>query len=71
MAAGYREQAADLFRDAEHWQPLAQIVTESAQELFQQGRCHMLETWLLAMPEDYRNANPWLRYWLGFLPIVC
>ncbi|MEJ2653298.1 MAG: hypothetical protein P8173_16355, partial [Gammaproteobacteria bacterium] len=65
MAAGYKEQAADLFQESGDWASLTQLVAENAQELLQQGRSRLLESWLAAMPEDRLKTDPWLQYWLG------
>jgi len=63
--AGYGEQAAVLFQDAQDWESLAQLVIAKAQDLLLQGRGSLLESWLTAIPERRLKADPWLQYWLG------
>jgi len=63
--AGYGEQAAVLFQDAQDWESLARLVMTKAQDLFLQGRGSLLESWLTSIPESRLTADPWLQYWLG------
>lgn len=66
MAAGFIEQAADIFKEAGEWVSLTQLVLQNAQDLLQQGRSSLLQSWLQAMPQSCLSAAPWLLYWKGF-----
>jgi len=64
--AGRMEDAAALFRDAGDWSGLTRLITNQAKSLIGQGRNRTVEDWIKSIPEDIRNRNPWLLYWLGF-----
>ena len=64
-AAGQVEVAADLLRDAEDWEGLAQLICRHAPTLLAQGRGQTVEEWLGAIPEAMFAENPWLLYWRG------
>lgn len=62
---GRPEEAAHLFIETANWSGLAELIVENAQGLLTEGRHDTLTTWLRAVPEDVRDANPWLLYFLG------
>ena len=63
--SGQAEQAADLLCAVGAWHELARLVNSWAQPLISQGRTQTLEGWLSGFPEDYRESDPWLKYWTG------
>ena len=64
-SAGQVDVAADLLRDAEDWQGLAQLTCRHAGTLLAQGRGQTVEQWLEAIPETMFAENSWLLYWRG------
>ena len=44
---------------------LVRLILAQAPSLVAQGRLTTLESWLLAVPGQIREANGWLLYWLG------
>ena len=64
-AAGQVEAAADLLRDAEDREGLAQLIYRHAPTLLAQGRGQTVEQWLEAIPGTMFAENPWLLYWRG------
>ena len=59
------EGAARLFKAAQDWEPLAQLVCERASDLLAQGRHRLLIEWLTALPGERFEEQPWLSYWFG------
>lgn len=59
------EPAVALLVEVKDWQKLAKIIISTAKTLIEQGRHHTVRDWILLMPDDDRNTNPWLLYWLG------
>ena len=64
-SAGQVEVAADLLRDAEDWQGLAQLICRHTPRLLAQGRGQTVQEWLGAIPETMFAENSWLLYWRG------
>jgi len=64
-ADGQLETAAELRRAAGDFRGLAELITQHARELLEQGRGQVVETWLGSLPATMRKANPWLSYWHG------
>ena len=64
-AAGRVEAAAELFRDAEDWDELTQLVHRHAQSLLAQGRAQTLQEWLHVIPPRVFTEQPWLLVWRG------
>lgn len=63
--SGLIEEATKLFLDATDWYDAQRLLTNHASSMLLQGRSKTLEGWILAVPEDIRNADGWLVYWLG------
>jgi ATP/maltotriose-dependent transcriptional regulator MalT/DNA-binding SARP family transcriptional activator len=66
-AAGQIEAAARLFRDAEDWNALEQLIRRHAQSLVAQGRVQTLEEWLGGIPAALVAAHPWLLFWRAWI----
>ena len=64
-AAGRVEAAAELFRDAEDWDGLTQLIHRHAQSLLAQGRAQTLQEWLHGIPPRVFTEQPWLLFWRG------
>ncbi len=63
--SGRIEDAADLFREAEDWDSLIQLILSHAQELVAQGRNKTLQEWIQSIPDPLRDGKGWLVYWLA------
>ncbi len=63
--SGQVEDAASLYLDAQDWEHLVRLILSTAQSLIVQGRSKTLEQWIADVPDDLRQDNPWLLYWLG------
>jgi LuxR family transcriptional regulator, maltose regulon positive regulatory protein len=63
--AGFVEEAVDVYRGAQLWKELGAVVVREANGLIAQGRWQTVQTWILAIPTEYRTSNAWLQYWLG------
>ncbi len=64
-ASGRIEKAAVLFAEAGDAANLTRIIMENAARLILLGRSKTLVQWIDGIPEDLRDKQPWLRYWLG------
>ncbi len=59
------EEAIGLFIECREWAGVERVVLGHAAELMSQGRHKTLEEWIIAVPVESRNSNPWLMYWLS------
>jgi DNA-binding SARP family transcriptional activator len=59
---GNVELAAELFRGAEAWDELSGLVRSTGPELLMQGRNHEVSSWISALPEAARAAEPGILY---------
>lgn len=57
------QNAATLLVGIEDWSALKQVVLETAQYMFIDGRYLTVQHWLNAIPETLKEADPWLQYW--------
>jgi ATP/maltotriose-dependent transcriptional regulator MalT/DNA-binding SARP family transcriptional activator len=64
-AAGLAEDAADLWTAAADHAALAPHIVRHAAHLIAEGRSHVVEAWLAAVPADRLHSEPWLQYWSG------
>jgi LuxR family transcriptional regulator, maltose regulon positive regulatory protein len=65
VQSGDAEGAIGLLRLAQDWSALAAQALQQAPTMMSQGRHLTLKEWLVAIPEDVREANAWILYWLG------
>lgn len=63
--AGEIEAAAALLRDAQDWSALSGLCERTAATLLGQGRAQTLISWIMMLPEPFREQSPWLLYWLA------
>jgi ATP/maltotriose-dependent transcriptional regulator MalT/DNA-binding SARP family transcriptional activator len=63
--AGRIEDLAELFTKVSDWKGLGSLVLVHAHSLTKQGRSHTVEDWLIRIPREIIEAQPWLLYWLG------
>ncbi|MHB1941585.1 MAG: BTAD domain-containing putative transcriptional regulator [Acidiferrobacteraceae bacterium] len=63
--AGEIESAATLLRDARNWAALASLCERKAETLLGQGRAQTLISWIMMLPEPFREQSPWPLYWLA------
>ncbi|WP_420239678.1 BTAD domain-containing putative transcriptional regulator [Telmatobacter bradus] len=70
------EDAARLYGETGATQELTRLIRTHAAQLLQQGRNHILQEWLKALPEG-DSDDPWLTYWRGMcsfplnIPLAC
>lgn len=64
-AAGLAEDAATLWSAAADWEALTPHILKHAGRLVAEGRSHVVEGWLAAMPAEQLRLEPWLQYWAG------
>lgn len=62
---GQTEAAISLLRDIGNWDGLVRLITKHAPSMLEQGRNRPLEEWLVNLPKDVIEKNPWLLYWIG------
>ena len=63
--SGQEEDAVKLFAHGKDWDNLARSILNRARHLMAQGRAKTLQEWIEFIPEDIRESQPWLLYWLG------
>ncbi len=63
--SGRVEEAAALCVAGADWEALGRLIQVSGRSLARQGRASTLQEWLLAVPQEVRDADPWLLYWTG------
>jgi LuxR family maltose regulon positive regulatory protein len=61
-AAGFMEDAAELYCEAEDWGSLSALLRTSAWALLAQGRNQALNGWLGCLPRQILDSDPWLLY---------
>ncbi len=61
----FREEALELFRDAESWTDVARLIIALAPSCLAQGRSTTVVQWLNCLPGDQVRAHPYLSYWQG------
>jgi LuxR family transcriptional regulator, maltose regulon positive regulatory protein len=62
---GQVEDAAELYREARHWEGLARLIIANAAAMISHGRHRALEAWLGSLPQTVLESTPWLLYWMG------
>ena len=63
--AGRVEDAFELYKSACDWEGAVRLIMANAMKLVQEGRHATLDAWLTIIPDEVKNDNPWLLYWLG------
>lgn len=63
--SGRYEEAAVLFLEDRAWAEMTNLILEQAHSLIIQGRFASLQDWLIHLPQEVREENPWLQYWMG------
>jgi len=62
---GHLDDAVAVFARLDAWRPLGRLIHENAARLLSEGRNSTLVSWAGTVPEDVRDADPMLHYWLG------
>ena len=62
---GQIECAALQFIKVRDWDALLGLISRHADGMFRQGRVQTAESWLYALPDNFREMSPWALYWLG------
>lgn len=63
--ADQKEDAVPLLHDAHDWENLIRVILDTARTLLEHGRNKTLERWLMSLPEELRQNDPRILYWLG------
>ncbi|MBP2685422.1 MAG: malT [Deltaproteobacteria bacterium] len=63
--SGQVEDALTLLQTSGDREALQRLILAEAGDLLRQGRAQTLLTWLMSIPADEQDANPWLLYWMG------
>jgi LuxR family transcriptional regulator, maltose regulon positive regulatory protein len=64
-ASGRIEAAVGIWLERRNWDDLGAIISRHAKAFLRQGRNRTILTWLQALPEPVRAADPILLYWYG------
>ncbi len=64
-AAGFVEDAAQLWSVAQDHAALIPHVLKHAAHLITEGRSQVVEEWLSTLPPEQLRREPWLQYWSG------
>ena len=62
---GQANDALALYRDAGDAEAMRRLIVANALEWARQGRAQTLSDWIEALPNEMRDADPWLQYWYG------
>lgn len=62
---GQIDEAFPLYAQAEDWEGAADLIHQHADGYLRQGRRQLLCDWIARLPEQARDADPWLLYWAG------
>lgn len=64
-AEGRIEAAVTLFKEAQEWDGLIDLLLVHAQSFVAQGRTRSLQEWIAAIPPEFAAGTAWLFYWSG------
>jgi DNA-binding SARP family transcriptional activator len=59
------EDALELYLEAHEWEEAVRLMREVVPHLLHQSRSGQVQRWLALLPEERREADPWLLYWSG------
>jgi len=59
------DNAFALYREANDWAAVANLVLKNSERLQNQGRTQVISTWIAALPRELTAASPWLQFWAG------
>ena len=62
---GQVSDALALFREAEEWSAMQDLIRANALDWARQGRAQAVSDWIAALPPARRESDPWLEYWFG------
>lgn len=70
--AGQAGEAIELYLKVEAWPEATALIVSAAGSMISQGRSQTVQGWILALPEEILDRQPWLLYWRGVcrLPFV-
>lgn len=63
--SGENEQAMQLLSALEDWPAVKALILDQAPLLARSGRWRTVDHWISSLPEDVRENDAWLLYWLG------
>jgi ATP/maltotriose-dependent transcriptional regulator MalT/DNA-binding SARP family transcriptional activator len=59
------ENAFALYREANDWSAITELVLKNSEQLQNQGRTQVISTWIAALPRELTATSPWLQFWAG------
>jgi ATP/maltotriose-dependent transcriptional regulator MalT/DNA-binding SARP family transcriptional activator len=62
---GLFDASIALFLEVEAWPQVCGLIVGQAKMLHAQGRAQTLVMWIEKLPSKWREAEPWILYWLG------
>ena len=69
--AGQPEAAVELYRAVQAWKSITKLILQHAEALVDHGRWQTVNDWLVGIPTEAIENEPWLAYWLavGQIPL--
>ena len=67
--AGEFDAAMDLWLEAQNWDHATRLILREANRLLNSGHRQTLERWILGLPPEIQNEQPWIVYWLGLAQV--
>jgi LuxR family maltose regulon positive regulatory protein len=65
LRRGQIPEAASRYRDSQDWNALAALLLRDARQMIAEGRGESWRQWQSWLPEQAKDAHPWLFYWEG------
>ena len=62
---GHVEDAITMYLAACNWDAAVRLIIRDGRRLYEEGRGRTLLEWIVALPPELPDANPWLAYWVG------
>jgi len=71
QAAGLLEKESSvgdcvtLLREVEDWERMVQVIRQHAEAMLNRGMAETLAQWVVALPKEVQQQNPWTLYWVA------
>lgn len=62
---GHIEDAVTRFQESQETEEVERLILAHAKEMLMQGRAKILERWILSLPQDRVQDQPWMQFWLA------
>jgi ATP/maltotriose-dependent transcriptional regulator MalT/DNA-binding SARP family transcriptional activator len=63
--SGQTTDAVDLLRRCGDFRGVCRVIRKEGPSLTREGRSQAFGEWILSLPKDLRDEDPWLLYWTG------